>query len=252
MTSSWHHRGVISLDSETVWLLRNSSHNTSKIPFWFYWRHFNTMKSNSIKADSGGYVKVSGLTWSLKTFLWVFVFVLNSSENRVCEAARRGRGCRVEERLWWSRACSSVRSCLCVDGRHVAQATVEAAHLEENTLLWAWRELTSCISLQLLGQTESWSWREKNHSYLYKKKQKTFELWFLEGPKTSVPYHQSQRWPLTCESHCADGQSRRESLLGCGRHRPTAPSWKSLRNGSSSQSCRDILGNERGSESGRK
>lgn len=184
MTSSWHHRGVISLDSETVWLLRNSSHNTSKIPFWFYWRHFNTMKSNSIKADSGGYVKVSGLTWSLKTFLWVFVFVLNSSENRVCEAARRGRGCRVEERLWWSRPCSSVRSCLCVDGRHVAQATVEAAHLEENTLLWAWRELTSCISLQLLGQTESWSWRDKNHRVIFIKKTKkhlSYDFW--KGPK---------------------------------------------------------------------
>lgn len=50
----------------------------------------------------------------------------------------------------------------------------------------------------------------------------------------------------TCGSHCADGKRRRENLLGRGRHRPSAPSCRSLRNGSSSESCLGTLGNERG------
>lgn len=54
-------------------------------------------------------------------------------------------------------ACSSVALCLCVDGGHVAQAAVEAAHREENALLWAGRELAPCGALQLLGQAEAWN-----------------------------------------------------------------------------------------------
>lgn len=50
---------------------------------------------------------------------------------------------------------------LCVDRRHVAQAAVEAPHLEEDALLWAWRELAPCSSLKLLGQAEAWSGHDK-------------------------------------------------------------------------------------------
>lgn len=57
--------------------------------------------------------------------------------------------------------CSSVALCLCVDGRHVAQAAVKAAHLEENTLLWAGGELAPCSSLELLGQAEPWNRRDE-------------------------------------------------------------------------------------------
>lgn len=53
--------------------------------------------------------------------------------------------------------CSSIALSLCVDGRHVAQAAVEVAHLEEDALLWAGRELASCTALQLLGQAETWN-----------------------------------------------------------------------------------------------
>lgn len=42
---------------------------------------------------------------------------------------------------------------LCVDGRHVAQAAVEAAHREENALLRAGRELAA--ALQLLRQAKA-------------------------------------------------------------------------------------------------
>lgn len=45
--------------------------------------------------------------------------------------------------------------CLCVDGGDVAQAAFKAAHLEENALLWARRELAPCSALQLLGQAEA-------------------------------------------------------------------------------------------------
>lgn len=56
---------------------------------------------------------------------------------------------------------SSVALCLCVDGGHVAQATVKAAHLEENALLWAGRELAPCAALQLLGHAEAWDRRDQ-------------------------------------------------------------------------------------------
>lgn len=48
-------------------------------------------------------------------------------------------GCMRKDRrvVWWSLCCSGVPLCLCVDGGHVAQATVKAAHLEENAILWA-------------------------------------------------------------------------------------------------------------------
>lgn len=48
-------------------------------------------------------------------------------------------GCMRKDRgvVWWSLSCSGVPLCLCVDGGHVAQATVKAAHLEENAILWA-------------------------------------------------------------------------------------------------------------------
>lgn len=48
---------------------------------------------------------------------------------------------------------------LCVDGGHVAQAAVEAAHREENALLWAGRELAA--ALQLLRQAKAWMRRGK-------------------------------------------------------------------------------------------
>lgn len=47
--------------------------------------------------------------------------------------------------------------CLCVDGGDVAKAAFETAHLEENALLWARRELAPCSALQLLGQAEAWN-----------------------------------------------------------------------------------------------
>lgn len=58
--------------------------------------------------------------------------------------------------------CFSVALCLRVDGGHVAQAAVEAAHLEENALLRARGELAPCVTLQLLGQAEAWRENEKN------------------------------------------------------------------------------------------
>lgn len=51
---------------------------------------------------------------------------------------------------------SSVALCLRVDGRHVAQAAVEAAPREEYALLRAGRELAAPSSLQLLAQAEAW------------------------------------------------------------------------------------------------
>lgn len=51
---------------------------------------------------------------------------------------------------------SSVALCLRVDGRHVAQAAVEAAPREEYALLRAGRELATPSSLQLLAQAEAW------------------------------------------------------------------------------------------------
>lgn len=56
---------------------------------------------------------------------------------------------------------------------------------------------------------------------------------------------QSQCWLSTCGSHCDDGKDRHENLQGCGHHWLSAPSCRSRRNGSSSESCLDILGNER-------
>lgn len=51
---------------------------------------------------------------------------------------------------------SSVALCLRVDGRHVAQAAVEAAPREEYALLRAGGELATPSSLQLLAQAEAW------------------------------------------------------------------------------------------------
>lgn len=51
---------------------------------------------------------------------------------------------------------SSVALCLRVDGRHVAQAAIKAAHREEYALLRAGRELAPPASLQLLAQAEAW------------------------------------------------------------------------------------------------
>lgn len=85
--------------------------------------------------------------------------------------------CRVVEELWWSVSCSSVALCLCVDRGHVAQAAVEAAHLEENVLLRAWRELAPCVSLQLLGQAESWIRKDKCR--LFTNFKKSFRWIFL-------------------------------------------------------------------------
>ena len=49
-------------------------------------------------------------------------------------------------------------SCLRVHGGgHVAQAAVEAAHLEEDALLWAGGELAAGGALEVLGQPEAWS-----------------------------------------------------------------------------------------------
>lgn len=48
----------------------------------------------------------------------------------------------------------------------MAQAAVEAAHLEENVLLWAGRELTSCTALQLLAQAEAWNGPDMSPVYL--------------------------------------------------------------------------------------
>ena len=39
----------------------------------------------------------------------------------------------------------------------MAQAAVEAAHLEEDALLWAGGELAAGGALEVLGQPEAWS-----------------------------------------------------------------------------------------------
>lgn len=49
----------------------------------------------------------------------------------------------------------NVPSCLGVDGRHVAQAAVEAAPLEEQVLLCGGGERTRGAALQLRHQTEA-------------------------------------------------------------------------------------------------
>ena len=62
---------------------------------------------------------------------------------------------------------SSVALCLCVNGGHVAQAAVEAAHLEENALLWAGGELAPRATLQILGQAEAWNGQD-NEQFVVK------------------------------------------------------------------------------------
>lgn len=192
----------------------------------------------------------------------IYVLLLKKSKTRikvevilVCEDAceRKESDCRVVEWVWWSVPCSSVALCLCVDRRHVAQAAVEVAHLEENALLWAWRELAPCVSLQLLGQAEAWNRHDKcslcsnfwwNHSG-YRLGSVSFMIVELRH-RGNLPHPQSRHCLSTCGSHCVDGKCRRENLLGRGHHRPSAPSCRSLRNGSSSESCLGILGNEGG------
>lgn len=48
-------------------------------------------------------------------------------------------------------------SCLCVDGGHVVQAAIEAAHLEEHALVWTGGELAPCHSWELLAHAETCS-----------------------------------------------------------------------------------------------
>ena len=49
----------------------------------------------------------------------------------------------------------------------MAQAAVEAAHLEENALLWAGGELAPRTALQILGQAEAWNGQD-NEQFVVK------------------------------------------------------------------------------------
>lgn len=58
----------------------------------------------------------------------------------------------------------------------MAQAAVEAAHLEENALLWAGGELAPCAALQLLGQAEAWNGRDKSAVCLTARRNRSGDL----------------------------------------------------------------------------
>lgn len=95
--------------------------------------------------------------------------------------------------------CGGTRSgaalCLGVDGGHVAQAAVEGAHLEENALLRAGRELAPCAALQLLGQAETWNKGHVWHMFL---KIRLTPVIRVELPSPAVPVLLVDMWKPFC------------------------------------------------------
>lgn len=131
--------------------------------------------------------------------------------------------------------------CLCVDGGHVAQAAVEAAHREEDALLRAGRELAPGPRLQLLAQAEAWDGGREGGAF---KAVAPEDRGGRTDGRTDDPHLRCRRCYPTRGSRSADETCRSENPPGWGC--PRRPSGTTPRNGSSSGRCPGSLeGRER-------